>query len=60
MIGQAADPKLARIADTLAEKISQAKKVVVPQTGHSPHMQLPAEFNRVVQEFLQKEIGAAR
>ena len=42
------------IADTLEKSIAGAKKVVIPGAAHHPNMEKPAEFNRVVIEFLEQ------
>lgn len=40
-------------ADTLAEHIPGARKEIIPGTAHLPGMEQPAEFNRLVLEFLR-------
>jgi 3-oxoadipate enol-lactonase len=47
------DQKLA-IADQLAAKIPGARKVVFPGAAHMVTMEQPAEFNRVVLDFLSQ------
>lgn len=39
--------------DQLTEKIPGARKVVIAQTAHHPFMEKPAEFNRIVLDFLE-------
>ena len=34
--------------------IPTARRVVLPGSGHLPHLEGPAEFNRVVREFLAR------
>jgi 3-oxoadipate enol-lactonase len=41
------------IADTFAEKIPNAKKVVIERTGHLVNMESPEEFNKIVFNFLK-------
>jgi 3-oxoadipate enol-lactonase len=38
--------------EILATRIAGVKKVLMPNTAHLPNMERPAEFNRVVDEFL--------
>ena len=40
------------IADILAKGIPGAQKVVIPGTAHHLNMEKPAEFNRIVLDFL--------
>lgn len=39
-------------ADSTARMIPGAERVVMQETDHLPHMEKPAEFNRVLHEFL--------
>jgi pimeloyl-ACP methyl ester carboxylesterase len=46
-------PEILRAADVIKEQIpNAAKKVVIPDTAHVPNIEKPAEFNRLVLEFL--------
>jgi 3-oxoadipate enol-lactonase len=45
-------PDLHTIADRIAKDVAGARKVVIPKAGHMANMEAPAEFNRVVLEFL--------
>ena len=40
------------LADHLAEKIPNAKKVIIPNVGHMSNMEDPQGFNQVVLSFL--------
>jgi pimeloyl-ACP methyl ester carboxylesterase len=40
-------------ADALAAGIAGARKVTIPNAAHLPSMERPAEFNRIVLEFLR-------
>ncbi|HEX8500715.1 MAG TPA: alpha/beta fold hydrolase [Pyrinomonadaceae bacterium] len=42
------------IADTLAAKIPGARKVTVPGASHHPPVETPAEFNRLLLDFLRR------
>jgi 3-oxoadipate enol-lactonase len=53
--GELEDPENLAVADTLATKISGARKISVPQAGHLVAMEKPAEFNRIVLDFLNKQ-----
>jgi pimeloyl-ACP methyl ester carboxylesterase len=46
------DPQIQRAADTLATGIKGARKVVIPGAAHIPSMEKPAEFNRILLDFL--------
>jgi 3-oxoadipate enol-lactonase len=54
VIGQMEDPENLAVLDTLAMKVVDAKKVTISQVGHLPQMENPAEFNRLVLDFLSK------
>lgn len=41
-----------RLADIVAEGIAKAEQVVIPGVAHLPNMEKPAEYNRVVLDFL--------
>ena len=53
----ALDPARPR-AELVAAGIPAARLAVVPRSGHSPHLERPAAFRRLVTEFLQE--GAAQ
>jgi pimeloyl-ACP methyl ester carboxylesterase len=46
------DPAL---ADLLAETIPGSRKVLIDDSGHMPQLEKPAEFNRIVTEFLKHQ-----
>lgn len=45
--------KILTIADILMEGIAGARKVVIPGTAHHLNIEKPAEFNRLVLDFLE-------
>lgn len=47
-------PEVLRAADLLANEIRKAKKILLPDSAHVPNMEKPAEFNRIVLDFLSK------
>ncbi len=54
LTGQLENPENLAVLDTLATKITNAKKIIIPQAGHLPQMEKPEEFNHVVLDFLRK------
>lgn len=52
LVGQLEDPENLAVADTLATKIADARKIVIPNSGHLPQMEKPEEFNHLVLDFL--------
>ncbi len=40
------------VADTLQRQIPNARQVVIPQVGHLANMEAPAQFNRLLLDFL--------
>lgn len=52
-------PDILAIADTVAERIPNAKKVVVQGAGHLLNIERPKEFNELLIEFLTKQAGPA-
>jgi pimeloyl-ACP methyl ester carboxylesterase len=53
VVGDYDDERILLAADYLAEGIPGARKVVIPGVAHYPNMERPAEFNRLVLEFLE-------
>jgi pimeloyl-ACP methyl ester carboxylesterase len=47
-------PTLLGIADILKAKIAGSKKVVFPNVSHHLNMEIPAQFNKAVMQFLSK------
>lgn len=47
------NPEILRAADMVAVAVPGAQKVVIPGAAHLPNMEKPAEFNRVVEDFLR-------
>jgi 3-oxoadipate enol-lactonase len=54
LVGEHDRPDLHAMAAALAGGIAGAERVDLPGTAHLPNMERPAEFNRVVLEFLGK------
>lgn len=54
IVGDKDVPAILTIADTLATKISGAKKEVIAGVSHHLMMEKPREFNRIVLAFLKK------
>ncbi len=52
IVGDLDTHSVQQVADILAQRIPGARKVVFPGTAHMLTMERPAEFNRVVLEFL--------
>ncbi|HEV7890326.1 MAG TPA: alpha/beta fold hydrolase [Pyrinomonadaceae bacterium] len=53
VIGGEDAPNLKNIADTLASKIPNARKVTIPGSSHHPPVETPKEFNRVLLDYLK-------
>lgn len=52
LVGDLDQPAILEVADQLAEGIPGARKEVIPGTAHASNMEKPAEFNRLLLEFL--------
>jgi len=52
IVGDLDMPDILVIVDSLVREIAGAKKVVIPGVAHMVNMEKPAEFNRIVLEFL--------
>ena len=52
IVGELDRPKVVVRAETLERSIPGAQMVVIPAAAHLPNMEKPAEFKRVVLEFL--------
>ncbi|MDQ3928940.1 MAG: alpha/beta hydrolase, partial [Chloroflexota bacterium] len=52
IVGDLDESLMPKIADTQAEGIAGAKKVIMHGTAHLPNMERPEEFNRIVLDFL--------
>lgn len=50
--GELDNPEILRAADVMAGSIPGAQKAIIPGGAHLPNMEKPAEFNRVVMDFL--------
>lgn len=55
LAGALDNPEILRAADVMATSIRGAKKAIIPEAAHVPNMERPAEFNRLVLEFLSAE-----
>jgi pimeloyl-ACP methyl ester carboxylesterase len=53
VIGSLDSKNLLNIADTMAKGIPGARKAVIPGASHHPPVETPAEFNRVLLDFLK-------
>jgi len=51
--GELDHPEILRAANVMAAAIPGARRVIIPNCAHLPNMEQPAEFNRVVVDFLQ-------
>ena len=54
VIGDRDAASVRRFADSTARMIPNAERVVLKETDHLPHMEKPAEFNRLLVDFLSK------
>ncbi len=54
IVGDLDQPMMREIADLLAKGVAGAQKAVMRNTAHVPNMEQPAEFNRLVVDFLAK------
>ncbi len=51
--GSLDNPEILRAADLMVERIPGARKAIMQECAHLPNMEKPAEFNRIVLEFLR-------
>jgi 3-oxoadipate enol-lactonase len=54
IVGDQDQPDTLAIANLLVDKIPNARKVVMRDTAHLPHMEQPHAFNRIVLDFLRE------
>ncbi len=54
MVGELDMPRILAASDALAAQIAGAKKSIISGAAHVPNMERPAEFNRIVLDFLSK------
>lgn len=52
VVGALDNPEIMRAADVMVASIKGAQKAVIAGTAHIPSMEKPAEFNKIVLEFL--------
>lgn len=45
-------PEILRAADLMANRIKGAEKIILSDCAHVPNMEKPAEFNRIILDFL--------
>jgi 3-oxoadipate enol-lactonase len=53
LLGALDVPDIHRIVDTLSRTIPNSRRVVIDNVGHMVNMEAPADFNRLVLEFLR-------
>ena len=58
VVGDRDAPHILGMADSLATRIPGARRVFIQGASHHPNMERPAEFNRIVLEFLSRTQGA--
>jgi pimeloyl-ACP methyl ester carboxylesterase len=54
LVGNLDAPSILAAADFMVERITGARKVIMPGTAHLPNMEKPQEFNQIVLEFLRR------
>jgi 3-oxoadipate enol-lactonase len=54
IVGACDLPEVVASAEVLATRIPGAQKVVLPEVAHLPPLERPAEFNRLVLDFLRR------
>jgi pimeloyl-ACP methyl ester carboxylesterase len=52
IVGELDRPEVIAKTDLLERSISDARRIVMPETAHLPNMEKPEEFNRIVLAFL--------
>jgi 3-oxoadipate enol-lactonase len=52
IIGERDFPDCHAVADTLHQRIPNARKVVIPRVGHMSNMEAPGRFNALLLDFL--------
>ena len=45
-------PEILKVADLMANRIKGAEKIILSDCAHVPNMEKPAEFNRIILDFL--------
>ena len=53
IVGEEDQPDALASADALASGIAGARKAAIPDAAHLPSMERPAEFNRIVLDFIR-------
>ena len=53
IVGDADVPELITIAKHLGSNISGARMTIIENSAHLPSLEHPAEFNRILLDFLQ-------
>ncbi len=57
IVGDEDQPRVFAAADLLEKELPHVRKVVMHDTAHVPNMERPAEFNRIVLDFLRDQQG---
>jgi pimeloyl-ACP methyl ester carboxylesterase len=52
IVGDLDDPNIGAAADMMTQRIAGAQQAIISGTAHLPNMERPAEFNRLVLDFL--------
>ncbi len=58
LVAGALDSKFVGIARAMAARIPRVSLEVVEDAGHAPHLERPAEFNRIVAHFMDRVMDA--
>ena len=53
IVGSRDEEVIRRIADTLAARLPNVRREVIPGAGHAPNLEEPGRFNRLVVDFLR-------
>lgn len=53
IVGELDMPDIGDAAEIMVAEMADARKVMIPGVAHLPNMEKPAEFNRIVLDFLQ-------
>jgi pimeloyl-ACP methyl ester carboxylesterase len=57
MVGDRDEPNLLKLANRLKSEVKGARLEVIRNAAHLPSLEHPAEFNRIVLEFLASSLG---
>lgn len=56
IVGDHDDPSLMQAGDLLATQLTEAEKVVIPNTAYLLHLEQPALFQQTVLDFLRSRL----